>query len=473
MNPYLEALGFLGLLCGLSVVCDRLLSKEGRKEFGNKLRMKIEARELSAGERWGPVAIVDALPPFSLRSLFASILLSFISLLVILYIQYFLLDFGFSDLRMGVFSTKDGRLYFSVLAMVFVGNIIADYLSFTQSLIILGMIRRGTSKASAIFIFITDLLASINIFTFVYAFFLAFALYNLANYETRASFVVSLEEDKPDEQIVEYFRKNSTIDKLDTQYTASLYHLGYGSRYANATVRIVGPSGVSIEQLGNAILAFMIKLYPESGPELSLHSGSVALHGTSVFDEHQVQLRGSVAFWLNAKSGFLPWYSSAYLQSDEVQDNFFEVATLSPGLKTLNYVRDLANSQAVASAKADFIFGWCVNEQRIVEINDGDCKPNMSILSSDISAFREDISLHASFGGQMPLYSFFFTSLFLTIAIYCMYLSMYMMKGLNSVSTKLSMPMLSYLNFEEHPITVISFPFNLFASAIYLFFAVH
>ena len=132
MGNLYEALGFLGMLCGLTVIADRLTSKETRKLIGENIRSALEHPRNP--KFTNPVSFIEKIRPFSLRSLLTSFAFSIYALTIVLYIQYFMFGYDFSDIYKGVDGVhiKDFTLF---LIFIVFSNFFVDFLSFTQTLV--------------------------------------------------------------------------------------------------------------------------------------------------------------------------------------------------------------------------------------------------------------------------------------------------------------------------------------------------
>ncbi len=461
MGNLYEALGFLGMLCGLTVIADRLTSKETRKLIGENIRSALEHPRNP--KFTNPVSFIEKIRPFSLRSLLTSFAFSIYALTIVLYIQYFMFGYDFSDIYKGVDGVhiKDFTLF---LIFIVFSNFFVDFLSFTQTLVLIRLINRGQSRSSIIIVFITDLLSSINIFTFTYAAFLAIGLIYIVNGKERSNFVVKIEKEEITDEVREAIDKIEKIDgDFSNQYTLELYAINPNHERSTATAYVVSQHDLDVFQLQNLLRNALQSLYPTDDVSLISATGIAEPEETGYWNPVEYEMSGSIYFWWNEPLDFALWYSNAYLATDEVQDNFMAVATLAPGFQPVDLLRNSGNPISLYYSDPNYTFSGCGEKLQDSE----ECKNYVGAFSDDLGIFRIKITLSKQYGGSLPLYTFFFTSLSLTVTIYLFYISIFIMRYTIFIARKLSIPVSRGANLEEHPITVAAFPVILIATVIF------
>ncbi len=461
MGNLYEALGFMAMLFGLAVVADRLTSKEARKRIGNSIRASIEHPKNPNFRN--PVGFIEQIKPFSLRSFLVSIAFSFYAFAVVLYIQFFLLGYDFLEISEGL---PEEHLLPFVLFLLFmvVSNFFVDYLSFTQTLVLIRLINRGQSKSSVFVVFFTDLLASINIFTFAYAAFLAFGVLYITNGREVAEFVVTVDRGEVTDTVGEFVEKIPQVKgEFQHQYTIDIYERNEKNAGSTAFVYFVSKDELSDLQLRRGLDQAFQTLFPTDNVTLKSETGQAPAEETASWGPVDYEMVGSIEYWWNEPLAFINWYSSAYLVTDDVQDNFFVVATLSPGFQPLDLLRDSGNQNALYLSAANYFTTWCADSS---PKPDG-CENKVGMLSNNLGIFRQQIALAKEYGGSLPLYTFFFTSLALTVTIYLFYISILILRYSAIMARRLSIPISRFANFDEHPVTVAAFPVVLIATIVF------
>ncbi|NKM26960.1 DHHC zinc finger domain-containing protein [Rhizobium laguerreae] len=468
MQQIIPTLAFMGLLIALVSAVDRIMDKETKKALGNAIKARITGRQYDVDDVRNPVAFIERIKPFSLRSASVSAMFSATALIVIVYIQYFALNYNFSEAVEGV--SKDHlNSFIFFLAYIVSANFIVDYISFTQTLVIIRLINKTDSRKSLIVLLFTDLLASINIFTFVYSFFLVLGVTYLLNFQERTHFVVSLEENEPSAPL-----------------TKMMGELGFSDpdRFKNVSIlRVTNASGSDSSSLVDAYifgtkapeagLVFpLVKTvlqteFPTSATSLAQETGTIMPYKN--FPDLKVDyiFKGAMNIGLNPPTFWSHWFSVAYLLTDDVQDNFFAVTGLSPGFQAIDRLRDDANTRVAEMSPRDVVVNWCPSDQTRREINDKSCPDSFVFVSAEIPVLDTKLAIATDVGGKLPLYTFFFTSLSLTFVIYLFYLSIYIFKAAWLTAGRFSSPLVRFANFEEHPVTILSIPLILLAGLIY------
>lgn len=460
-NMY-EAVGFFAMLCGLAVVADRLTSKEARKRIGDNIRNALE--HPNNPNFRNPVGFIEQIKPFSPRSFLVSIAFSFYAFAVVLYIQFFLLGYDFHEVTEGLSGDHFPPFLLFLLFMI-ASNFFVDYLSFTQTLVLIRLINRRQSKGSVFVVFFTDLLASINIFTFAYAAFLAFGILYIINGREVAEFIVSVEEGDITDAVSGALKQQQIEGDFSKQYTINLYERNAENALSTATVYFVSSDNLTDPQLRRGVEQALKTLFPDDNVTLKSENGEAPAEESASWVPVDYEMVGSIEYWWNEPIAFLYWYSSAYLVTDDVQDNFFLVATLSPGFQPIYLLRNSGNRNALNASAANYVSVWCSDSS----IQPDGCENLVGVLSDDLGIFPQRIALTKEYGGSLPLYTFFFTSLALTVTIYLFYISTLMLKYSAIIARRLSIPVSRVANFDEHPITVAAFPVVLAATIIFYF----
>ncbi|MEL7526675.1 MAG: hypothetical protein AAFN16_12935, partial [Pseudomonadota bacterium] len=350
------------------------------------------------------------------------------------------------------------------LLFMIASNFVVDYLSFTQTLVLIRLINRGQSKSSVFVVFFTDLLASINIFTFAYAAFLAFGVLYITNGREVAEFVVTVDKSEVTEKIGDAVEQiPQIVGVFRNQYSITIFERDAESAGSTATVYFVSKDELSDLQLRRGIEQALQALFPADNVTLKSEAGQATAEEIAWWEPVEYEMVGSIEYWWNEPLAFLYWYSSAYLVTDDVQDNFFAVATLSPGFQPLDLLRDSGNQNVLNLSAANYFTMWCADNLREP---DG-CENEVGLLSDNLGIFRQQIVLNKEYGGSLPLYTFFFTSLALTVTIYLFYISILMLKYSALLAHRLSIPISRIANFDEHPITVAAFPVVITATIIF------
>lgn len=469
LQHIIPTLAFMGLLIALASAIDRVMDKESKRILGTSIKDRIVGHRYDIGEVRNPISFIERVRPFSFRSAVISALFSVIALLIVLYVQYFALDYDFKEIFEGV-REKDGNLFLAFTLYMILENVIVDYISFTQTLVIIRLINKTDSKKSLFILLFTDLLASINIFTFAYSFFLVLGVLHILNYEERATFVVSFEETE----------MKPTIQKM-------ISDLGFpnAGRFKHvSTLRINalvpdGPSDLSEGYILSAeapkpdemfpmMKAALQRQFPDSSVDLTQETGTVALYKTFPDLKTDYVFKGAMNYLLNATGFFGDWFSVGYLLTDDVQDNFFSVTGLSPGFQKIDRLRYEANERVVDVSLRDFVINWCPKDQTNRDVSDTSCPTGFAYVTSNFPTLDTKLAVSTNIGGKLPLYTFFFTSLSLTLVIYLFYRSVYVFRIASLAAGKLSLPFVKFGNFEEHPITLLSVPVILLAGALYL-----
>lgn len=451
----------MAMLFALALTADRLTSKSARAHIGDSIRRSLE--HSSSKNFRNPSVFIEKIKPFSLRSILVSAVFSIYAFVIIIYIQFFLLGYDFSVVIEGV---REEYINQFVLFLVFIiaSNFVVDYLSFTQTLVLLRLINRSNSKKSLFVIFFTDLLASINIFTFAYALFLAFGVLYIANKQEVADFIISVDSSDVTDEVSEALETlNLADDSFTTQYTIRIYERAPENAGSSATAIFVSSDVLTLTDLRRGIEQALQGLFPSHNVSLDTETGQAAPEETSSWRAIDYEMAGTIDYWLNESENFRWWYSSAYLVTDDVQDNFFVVATLSPGFQPLDRLRNAGNRNFLNLSDPNYFATWCADEAA----EHGTCGRKIEILSNDLGIFQQQISLSKEYGGSLPLYTFFFTSLALTVTIHLLYASILMLRYSSIIASKLSIPVGNVANLDEHPIAVATFPLILVATAIF------
>ncbi|WP_202379262.1 hypothetical protein [Mesorhizobium sp. 131-2-5] len=411
-----------------------------------------------------PIAFLEELRPFTIGSVKVSILMSLIAIAVILYIQYFLLGFNFSEIIAGV---RDNDIHIFAYFVIFMiaTNFIVDYVSFTQTLILIRLINRTDSKGSILFIFLTDLLASMSIFKFVYAFFLMIGLLHIYNPRVSSDFLVSVTHSEDGDGTIDQL-KDFNKHNYKNLSIIEIYPVAGGSLPIMSAFYVLSDKILSDAEVLERLELSMRKVFPLDDFVLHKSDGYMSL-GDAYQTEFKYQAFGKLRYQANTGDPSL-WYSVAYLQSDRVQDQFAEVATLIPGFQSVDELR--TNVHTVQQARlSQFDYDNC--DEKFYDVGDlpSDCEVGSTILSSDIQAFRIKASESLSVGGSLPLYTFLFTSLSLTVFVYIAYMSFFILSFLRYVAEKFSIPLASFLNLEEYPVLIVTMPFSIAAFVIYFY----
>lgn len=458
----------MGLLIALVSAVDRVMDKEAKKLLGYSIKNLITRRQYDVAVVNNPIGFIERIKPFSLKSALVSGAFSIASLILIIYIQYFALNYDFSETVSGV-SREHINMYIAFIAYMVAANIVVDYLSFTQTLVIIRLINKTDSKKSLIVLLFTDFLASINIFTFAYAFFLVLGVTTLLNFQERTHFLVSLEENKPSPQTTEMM-KSLEFSNPERYKSVSVLRVldAEGKPFSGlATAYILAVKPVEPQQVFPLIKSILNTEFPASA--VSLHQESGTLTPFDEFPDTKVDysFKGEIDFDLSPLTYWSQWFSAAYLLTDDVQDNFFAVAGLSPGFQKIDSLRNDANRRASEMSMRDIVASWCPIDQPARDKNDTTCEDGFILLSSNIPALGTTLASAAVIGGKLPLYTFFFTSLSLTFVIYMFYLSIYILRVIWLAAGRFSTPLVRFANFEEHPVTIVSVPLILLSALLY------
>lgn len=410
-----------------------------------------------------PLGFLENIRPLSRRSFWISFAFSVYALIVVIYVQFFLLGYDFFQIGMDL--TQDHLKEFTLLFLFMVaGNFIVDYLSFTQTLVLLRLINRQQSKGSIFIIFFTDLLASINIFTFVYALFLTIAILLIANEQRVAEYVVSIEqEDVSDATLSALAAYPRLSGQFRTQYKVGIYGRNVGERPSIVRALFVSEADLTKAELRDGLRHALEASFPDGAISLRQEDGQAPIEETGAWAPVDFTMVGSIRYWLNASSNFVWWYSNAYLATDDVQDNFFVVATLSPGFQPLDALRARGNQSVMDVNSRGYVAEWCSDSA----LESEGCSKKVIVLSNDLDALQQELALSLKYGGSLPLYTFFFTSLALTVTIYLFYISLLFLRFCAFFGRRISLPISRLANLDEHPITVISFPIALISSVVF------
>jgi len=473
LQQIIPTLAFMGLLIALASFVDRVMEKEFKKSLGNSIRARITGRQYDVGELRNPIGFIDRIKPFSLRSAMVSAFFSIAALVVIVYIQYFALDYNFSEMVEGV-SAAHLNTFLVFLAYMVLANVIVDYISFTQTLVIIRLINKTDSRKSLIVLLFTDLLASINIFTFAYAFFLVLGVTSLLNFQERPQFLVSLEESEPSAALTKMM---GTLGFAEPDRFTNVSLLRVTKTSDNGSTDLVEAYMLGTKPAEAGLVFPLLKTvlqteFPTSSMNLALETGTIAPYKNYPDIKVEYVFKGFMDIDLSPPSFWIDWFSFAYLLTDEVQDNFFAVTGLSPGFQAIDLLRNNANTRASEMSLRDLVVNWCPTDQTRRDKNDTSCADGFVIVSGEIPVLNKKLAMAAKVGGKLPLYTFFFTSLSLTVVIYLFYLSIYIYKAASLAAGSLSIPLVRFANFEEHPITILSVPVILMAGLVYFLLSV-
>lgn len=468
MQQFIPTLGFMALLIGLVSAVDRVMDKDAKKLLGHSIKNLITGRKYDVAAVNNPIGFIERIKPFSLKSALVSGAFSVASFIMVIYIQYFALNYDFSETVSGV-SRDHINTYVSFIVYMIAANIIVDYLSFTQTLVIIRLINKTDSKGSLIVLLFTDFLASINIFTFAYAFFLVVGVTTLLNFHERTHILVSIEESKPSPQISEMM-KSLEFSNPERYKSVSVLRVldAEGKPFSGlATAYILAVKPVGPPQVFPLINSILKSEFPASAVSLHQESGTLTPYDEFPDTKVEYSFRGEIEFDLSPLTYWSQWFSAAYLLTDDVQDNFFAVAGLSPGFQKIDSLRNDANRRASELSLRDIVVSWCPSDQTARDKNDTTCEDGFVLLSSNIPALSATLAGAAVIGGKLPLYTFFFTSLSLTFVIYMFYLSIYILRMLWLAAGRFSTPLVRFANFEEHPVTIVSLPLILLSGLLY------
>lgn len=239
-----------------------------------------------------------------------------------------------------------------------VANFIVDYVSFVQTLVIVRIASKADSKKSLIILLFTDILATINIFTLAYAFFLSLGLLLILNPRMETPFVVRVQN----VESLNEFR--ATADRLGIQNVLEyenvkvvrLFAENRGAYTRLSTVYVLSRTAVAEGDIGSPLNAFAQRYSFISGP-LVPAIGRAELD----YQIQEYQFRGTIRHRLNQTQRWFPWYTYSYLQSDAVQDEFIIVASLDPGFSPLDEVRRRANSHIAGLNDRRDTLAWCAD----------------------------------------------------------------------------------------------------------------
>ncbi|MBY3504019.1 hypothetical protein [Rhizobium laguerreae] len=469
MQQIIPTLAFMGLLIALVSAVDRIMDKESKKSLGYSIKARITGRQYDVGEVRNPISFIERIKPFSLKSALVSAIFSTSAIIVVVYIQYFALDYNFSEIAEGV-SGAHLNVYLLFLGYMVLANAIVDYVSFTQTLVIIRLINKTDSRKSLFVLLFTDLLASINIFTFTYAFFLVWGVTSLLNFHERGHFVVSIEESAPSAQITEMMGALGFSDP-DRFKNVSILRVTNSSENDSSSLveaYILGAKPADAGLVFPVLKTVLETEFPTSSMLLAQQAGTIAPYKSYPSLTVDYVFKGSMNFDLSPPSFWSHWFSAAYLLTDDVQDNFFAVTGLSPGFQAVDRLRSDASTRVAEMSLRDLVVNWCSTDQTRREKNDTSCHDGFVFVSAEVPVLDTKLAIATNVGGKLPLYTFFFTSLSLTLVIYLFYLSIYIFKVAWLAAGSLSLPLVRFANFDEHPITILSAPIILLAGLLYL-----
>lgn len=468
LQQIIPTLAFMGLLIALVSAADRIMDKESKKSLGNSIKARITGRQYDVGDVRNPVAFIERINPFSLRSALISAMFSIISIFVIIYIQYFALRYSFSDAIDGV--SKDHLNFFIIFIIyIFCANFIVDYISFTQTLVIIRLINKTDSRRSLFVLLFTDLLASINIFTFAYAFFLVLGVTFLLNFQERAHFLVRLEESEPSASLTKMMGSLgfSNPDRVKNVSILRVINAAESDSSGLANAYILGTKPAEPELVFPLMKTVLQTEFPSASTSLAQEPGTITPYKNFPSFKVDYIFKGAMNIGLSPPTFWSQWFSVAYLLTDDVQDNFFAVTGLSPGFQAIDRLRNDASTRVAEMSLRDIVINWCPSDQTRREKNDTSCPDGFVFVSAEIPVLDTKLAIATDIGGKLPLYTFFFTSLSLTFVIYLFYLSIYIFKAAWLTAGRFSLPLLRFANFEEHPLTILSVPLIILAGLLY------
>lgn len=468
LQQIIPTLAFMGLLLALVSAVDRIMDKESKKALGNSIKDRITGRQYDVGDVRNPVAFIERIKPFSLRSALVSAMFSVIALVVIIYIQYFALNYNFSEATENV-SKEHLNFFIFFLVYIVSANFIIDYFSFTQTLVIIRLINKTDSNKSLFILLFTDFLASINIFTFAYAFFLILGVTFLLNFQERAYFLVSLEESEPSAPLTKMIGSLGFPDP-DRFNKLSIIHVNNVSESGSSLLvdaYILGTKSADAELVFPLMKTVLQTEFPNSSVSLAQEPGTITPYKDFPPFKVDYIFKGAMNIDLSPPTFLSHWFSVAYLLTDDVQDNFFAVTRLSPGFQAIDRLRNDVSTRLAEMSLRDVVVNWCPSDQTRREKNDTSCPDGFVFVSAEIPVLDTKLAIATDVGGKLPLYTFFFTSLSLTVVIYLFYLSIYIFKAAWLTAGRFSLPLVRFANFEEHPVTILSLPLILLAGLLY------
>jgi hypothetical protein len=456
----------MGLLIALVSAVDRIMDKESKRSLGNSIKSRITGHHYDIVDVRNPVSFIERVKPFSFRSAVVSAKLSIAAIVIIIYVQYFALNYNFSEMVVGVSDTHLNH-FLAFLAYMVMANIIVDYISFTQTLVIVRLINKTDSKKSLVVLLFTDLLASINIFTFAYAFFLVLGVTSMLNFQERSSFLVSIEESTLTEPLTKMMEQlgSANPDRFKNVSVLQLITANDSAKLADGY--ILGTQSAEPASVFPMLKSVLEKEFPDSSTSLMQETGTIAPHQLFPTLTVDYVFKGAMNIGLSAPSFLGHWYSVGYLLTDDVQDNFFAVTEFSPGFKEIDRLRAEAGMRDAEMSLRDVVVNWCPTDLTRRDLIDTSCPSSFVFVSSNLPALDTKLAIETNIGGRLPLYTFFFTSLSLTFVIYLFYLSIYLFRGAWLVAGNLSLPLVKFANFDEHPVTILSVPLILLAGLIY------
>ena len=311
----------------------------------------------------------------------------------------------------------------------------------------------------------TDLLASINIFTFAYAFFLSIGVLFVYNTEETIKFYISLNDVDASELRQALLVTEANLSGLEQAMNAKVYTEGKETPNDVSSIYVLSSKKLSAPEFLTALKSIQHGSN-EQPSTMQIGEGSL-VDKYSREGKLNYSISGQTKTLLNVRRSYERWYSQAYILADDVQDNFFKVTGLSPGFQPLEDLRTLSFNQIIELYGDQTFVKWCISEQKIMQINDSSCKDTAIFISNDLSTLKERLARSVEMGGQLPLYTFFFTSLALTFLIYAYYASAIFLSALGYIVRFTSVNIPAYFNIDEHPVTIISMPVILMIGIIY------
>lgn len=447
----------------LSFFSDYLIKIEKRKEFGKYIKQKIKGSTASEFKEDDKLNKIEQIKPFSKTSIKISVTLSLASLFTIILIQWVLLGYDFHFMKEGV---DDERIanFILLLSLIISGNIIVDYISFCQTLVIINSIGKSKNRSSLIILLFTDILASINIFTLFYALFLAIGVYYITDFEIKTPIAIKIEEINSDDipkKLIGIYDYMNTYD-MNNFARVSIYKKDQKINKTLSTIYLMSDNKITNENVISSIrLSIRDKI-----KEIEMEEKEGKIQIDSLFKKENVtyQISGTMTHRANQPGFFHIWYNFSYLLTDEVQDQFIIVTTLSPGFQPIDSLRRSVHTELLTTEKRLSAPVFCSKEEENYPYG---CSQQIAILSEDITTLPFEVSKEVRLGGNLPLYTFLLTSLSPTLLIYFFYTSIYIFKLLYIISKYISLPVVNFGNLEEHPIAILSFPIIFIASVIY------
>jgi hypothetical protein len=474
----LESLGILATFITLGVFLDSITTTEAKKRFFGIPSLK-NSYGGGVANRLQSLAHILIETFFSQTTLPKALLVictsSIAILLLVTTLQVTVLDRTFFSTLFDGLNTYGEKLLFLIVLLTF--GLLTDVASFFESRVLIGLLPRCKSTLEIVVLIVSELLMTMVIFALFFALSITTVALFFGSRDLQSDLFVQM-KDNTENSDIDFGDSNRPLildDILPKSAHSALVLLRpkiAGSDFVEASSRIYSSNPISILELKSAIQLLSKDTFQIE--ELNVESGQLSYHNELTgISEFNYQLHGKIKLELPLNATRLNYYYTvAYQAADGVQDDFPASLMLYPGWYRTKLLPMTAESVLKDLPKnlQDFpVFCLAGPMKQIIATSEVSECSHWLVFSADI---RDELTYAYIFWttremGNVPVYTFFYSSLTITMFLYVLFFFSYLVHYSGTLF-ELKAPGGSLVKTKELPFTLASGILGLFVSFLNL-----